>query len=186
MVDEDDSSIGELEVEGVFPVHRVKEGEIVEVVDRSLILQLRKDFDQKFFDMVKKGFDEGLTVEQMKKKWISEGEKQRIEAENIIDSFKHRRFAKIIVFKDDDNEVMMKLKYLKPEEYKDMIPKIAERLADKLSKEDLVNLMMDVLMDEKVDKVKRISDKLDKANVKVQSKSGCFKILVDDDVLEVR
>lgn len=186
MSDDEDMLEFEFQGDGVFPLHQMEKGRVVEITDRTLMKKLKREYEEKFFDMVRKSLEEGKTLEETKKEWLDGGRKLQTEVEHILDSFNNREYAKITSVREINGTITIKIQKLKDGEYKKIIPSLANKIADKLSKKDIVNMMIDVLMDEKADKVQRIAKEIKKEEPKVETKGGCFKIVIGDEELQVR
>ncbi len=171
----------------VLAIHNIKKNEIFEIIDEEKVRKLKKELNDSFLDKISKGIKANKSKSEMSKEWDRESKNICHRFDKIVDNIRGRRYAKVIEYKDKGGEILLKLKFLQSKEYKSQIPKLAESIASKLSKNDIIKLMEDVLLDENPELVNRISKVMkEKKDTKVVSRPGCFNIQIGDEELSIR
>lgn len=81
-----------------------------------------------------------------------------------------------------NGDVTIKLKKLNKEDRIKIIRSIATKMVDKLSKEQLISLLEEgIRKNSDFDKLKEIDSDLDKEDVKINARKGCFKLVVNNN-----
>lgn len=98
-----------------------------------------------------------------------------------IENVPEDQLLKIVEKKKKGDKITVVFQKVNQEDKKKFVKSIAKKIVNKLSREDQVKMfeqMINKMND--LEKLKKVDDKLKKEKPKVESKRGCFKIVIDD------
>lgn len=98
-----------------------------------------------------------------------------------IENIPEDELLKVVDKKKRGNKITVVFEKVKQEDKKKYVKSIARKIVKKLNKEDQIKLfeqMINKMND--LEELKKVDDKLKKEKPKVETKRGCFKVVIDD------
>jgi len=159
-----------------------KKGEFVEIVDEDLDETYEdnlKKVMKKIKEIIKENPD--ISLSELNKIYKEQLKRMVWNIDDIKDRLENRKWGKVTKIKKTKDGYSIEVKFIKKNEYNELIDKISKNIAKQITQEDVENLIKDAIADAGIEpnKLKKIAKKKD---FKVETKTGCFNIILDDDI----